>query len=210
MITSAARDALLSTFDGHFVGWLEAISNFRTGAVTEMSYAGYARAAVTFGTPTDTTPVGGRQRSNSAIATGGTKTDSGAATAIAWGIFAASSGGNPKWMGMLDSDSPIVGAIEDATNDRIIAKSHGFSVDQRIFVLAAPGAEIPTGLSENVAYYVGTVTDADRFTLSTTAANANPVAITARGAAQFLAYTPLSVTQNATPEFDIGAIVIQI
>lgn len=209
MLTTAERDVILNTYTSHFVGWLSAIANWRTGSVTELSYSGYARAAVTFGSPTDTSPAGGRQRANSSAATGGQKSDVGTVDAIGWGIYAASSGGSPKWIGLMDADVPVVGTA-DESSDAITAPAHGLSTDQRVFVLAAPGAVIPTGLSENTAYFVlasGLTTDA--FKLSTSSGGA-AVNITAKGAALFMPYTALTIAQLATPQFDTGALILQI
>jgi len=54
---------------------------------------------------------------------------------------------------------------------------HGFSVDDEIAFLAT-GA-LPTGISEKVRYYVGTIPSTTTFTVSTTASNGTPVAVTA-------------------------------
>ncbi|MHC4621335.1 MAG: hypothetical protein ACYTEQ_26635, partial [Planctomycetota bacterium] len=102
------------------------------------------------------------------------KTDTGSVNMIAWGLYAAATGGNPKWIGMLDADEPIVGTCTSASPGVITAYSHGLSTDQRVFYLSAPGMVTPTGIAENTAYFVGTVPDGDSFTLSTTASNANP------------------------------------
>lgn len=210
MLTTAERDSILGDYDSHYVGWLSAITDWRAGTVTELSYTGYARAAVTFGSAGNTSPAGGRQRANSAAATGGQKTDAGSVDAIAWGLFAASTGGSPKWIGLLDADEPLFGTVTSASPGVISAPAHGLSTDQRVIVLAAPGAALPTGISENTAYYVGTVPDANSFTLSTTASNANPVNTSSVGAGLFCPYTALAIAQNATPEFAIGALIIQI
>lgn len=210
MLTTSGRDTFLNSYDSHFVGWISAITDWRAGTVTELSYTGYARAAITFGSPANTTPAGGRQRANSAAATGGQKTDAGTVDAIAWGIWTASTAGTLRWIGLLDADPPVFGTVVDTTGDQIVAYAHGLSVNQRVFVLGAPGAALPTGISENTAYFVGTVPDADHFTLSTTTGNGNPVNITAGGAGLFAPYTPLTIAQNATPEFAVGALVIQI
>jgi hypothetical protein len=110
---------------------------------------------------------------------------------------------------MLDADSPIIGTAETTAED-ITAPAHGLSTDQRVFVLAAPGAVIPTGLSENTAYFVlaaGLTTDT--FRLSTTSGG-SAVNITARGAAMFIPYTPATVATGATPSFATGQVVVQL
>ena len=210
MLSTAERDVILGTYDSHYVGWFSALADWRGASVTELTYTGYARAAVTFGAAANTSPVGGRQRGNSAAATGGQKTDAGTVDAIGWGLYAASTGGVPKWIAMLDSDEPIFGTCTLASPGVITAYAHGLEVDQRVYVLAAPGAVTPTGITENTAYFVGTVPDADSFTLSTTISNGAPVNTTGAGALLWCPYKPLTIAQNATPEFAIGALLIQI
>jgi hypothetical protein len=209
MLIHGARDTILNTFDSHYVGWLSAITDWRAGTVTELSYTGYARAAVTFGAAANTSPEGGRQRANSAAATGGQKTDAGSVNAIAWGLYSASTAGTLKWIGLLDADEPMFGSVTNASPGVITAPGHGLSVDQRIIMLAVPGAPLPTGFAEDTEYYVGTVSG-DTYTLSTTASNANPVNTTSTGQCLGIPYTALAIAQNATPEFAIGALIIQI
>ncbi len=211
MLTTAARDAFLNTYDtGFYVGWLSAITDWRGGDETELSYSGYVRDIVSFGAPADTSPVGGRQKANDVAATGGQKVDVGTVDAIAWGLYAASTGGDPEWVGMLDADEPFWGTVDLASPGLVQAFAHGLSTDQRVFLLAGPGAVTPTGFAENTAYYVGTVPDVDSLTLSTTSSNANPVNTSGAGAMLFCPYTALTIAQNATPEFAIGALIIQI
>lgn len=211
MLTTAERDAFLAGYDNKWVGLLTAISNFRTGSVTEASHAGYARAQVSLGAAADTSPVGGRVVKNDAAISFGQKTDAGTVDVIGRALYDASTGGSPKGIGLLDADPPIVGAVDDpASGDNIVAKGHGLAANQRVFVLGAPGAEVPAGLSENTAYFVGTVVDTNRFTLSTTTGNGNPVNITGQGAALFIPYTPVTIAQNATPEFAINALALEI
>jgi len=211
MLTTAERDVVLALYTtSHYVGWLSAITDWRAGTVTELSYTGYARAALTFGAAGNTTPAGGRQVANSVAATGGQKTDAGTVDAIAWGIYAADTGGSPQAIGLLDADVPFFGTCTLASPGVITAYAHGLEADQRVFTLAAPGAITPTGISENTAYYVGTVPDANSLTLSTTGSNANPVNTTGAGAMLFCPYTALTIAQNATPEFAIGALLLQV
>lgn len=210
MITHPERDTILNTYNSHFAGLIKSLSSLRTPTVTEADYTGYGtRPGITFGSVANTSPTGGRQRANSALVTFPQNTGA-SQDVIAWGLYAASTGGTPKRISFLDSDAPIIGAVDNTTTDQIIALAHGLSVDQRVYVLGAPGMVLPAGLSEDTAYYVGTVPDVDHFTLSTTPANANPVAITARGAAQFIPYTPVTIANNATPEFAIGSLILQM
>lgn len=75
MFTTAGRDALLAgTYAPTHISLIKTVTDHRVGTVTEAAYTGYARAAVTFGAAADTSPVGGRQRSNSAAVTFGAST----------------------------------------------------------------------------------------------------------------------------------------
>lgn len=216
MFTTPHRDLVLNVMDGAtytaftpYCGLITAISNFRTPTVTEASYTGYGtRPSISFGAPTDTSPAGGRQKANDAVVTFPQNTGS-AQDMIAYGIYDASTAGNLKMIGFLDADPPILGT-GNPTGELITAYAHGLATDQRVFVLAAPGAAIPTGLSENTAYFVlAAGLTADAFALSTTSGGA-AVNITAGGASLFMPYTAVTVAASATPEFAVGTIVVQI
>lgn len=222
MFTTAFRDAVLDTLEStgasitaatHYVGLIAdtGITDFRAATVTETAYTGYGtRPTLTLGAAAATSPAGGRQRANDVAITFPQNTGSSVAV-IAYGIHTASSGaGTWKMFGFLDADPPIFGVANELTNEDIFAPAHGLSTDQRVYVLAAPGAVIPTGLSENTAYFVlaaGLTTD--NFRLSTTSGGA-AVNITAFGAALFMPYTAVTIANGATPEFAIGALVIQM
>jgi hypothetical protein len=209
MLTHAERDAILATFDNAWVAWITAINDWRAGDVDEVDYAGAARAQVSLGAAGNTTPVGGRQRANDALVTGGEKSDAGTQNAIGWALFDDETPGTPaRWIGLLDADPAVVGVGN--TDDTILSYAHGLAADQRVFVLAAPGALLPAGLAENTAYFVlASGLTADAFQLSLTSGGA-AINITAGGAAWFCPYTPLAISQNATPEFAIGALVVQV
>lgn len=208
MFTTAGRDALLAgTYAPTHVGLIKTITDWRAGTVTEAAYTGYARAAVTFGAAANTSPAGGRERANSGAvsfpANTGANEDQ-----IAWGVYSAVSAGTLYAIGLLDDDPPILGTADTA--DLITAYSHGLVADQRVFVLAAPGAVIPTGLAENTAYFVlATGLTANAFKLSTTSGG-TAVDVTAGGASMFIPYKAVTVAGGATPSFAIGALVVQI
>lgn len=211
MFTSAGRDLLLGEVDAHFCALITAITDWRAGTVTEVAYTGYnagARPGITFGAAANTSPAGGRQRGNSSGVSfpqnTGPNTD-----IIGWALMSATSGGVVRAIGLLDSDPPIFGVGN--TDDTIDAPAHGFSAGQRVFVLAAPGAVLPTGLAENTAYYVRTAgLTTDVFTLSASGAGGAAVDITAIGAAMFIPYTAQTIATNATPTFGAGQLVIQL
>lgn len=207
MFTTSFRDTVLGTLGG-FVGLIKTVTDFRAGTVTEAAYTGYGtRPAISYGSAGSTSPAGGRQKANSGAVAFPTNTGSNE-DQIAWGIYSASTGGTLQAIGFLDALPPILGTA--TTADLITAPAHGFSTDHRVIVLAAPGAVLPAGLSENVAYFVlasGLTTDA--FKLSTTSGG-SAVDITASGAAFFIGYVPVTVAGGATPSFAIGALVVQI
>lgn len=207
MFTTAFRDSTLGNLGG-FVGLIKAITDFRAGTVTEAAYTGYGtRPAVSWGAAGNTTPTGGRQVANSGAVTFPANTGSNE-DQIAFGVYSAATAGTLHAIGFLDTDPPIFGVGN--ADDTIDAYAHGLEADQRVFVLAAPGAVIPTGLSENTAYFVlASGLTADVFKLSTSSGGA-AVNITAGGASLFMPYKAVTVAGGATPSFAIGALVVQI
>lgn len=219
MLTTAFRDAILDTLESgganltaanHYAGLIKSITDFRAGTVVEADYTGYGtRPAIGLGAAGVTSPAGGRQRANDTAVTFPQNTGSNQ-DVIGWGLYAAATGGTPKAIGFLDDDPPIVGVANDTSTEDIIAPAHGLAADQRVFVLAAPGALLPAGLAENTAYYVlATGLTTDTFRLSTTSGG-SAVNITAKGAALFMPYKAQTIATNATPSFAIGALVIQL
>lgn len=205
MFTNAKRDADLATL-GLFIGLIKAITDFRAGTVTEAAYTSYARAAVSWGSPANTTPAGGRQVANSGAVTFPANTGANE-DQIAWGVWSAGSGGTLEAIGFLDTDPPII--ARGAADDTLLAHGHGLETDQRVYVLAAPGAELPAGLSENVAYFVlASGLTADVVKLSTTSGGA-AVDITAGGACFLMPYKARTVATGATPQFATGVLIVQ-
>jgi hypothetical protein len=71
--------------------------------------------------------------------------------------------------------------VQNTTTDVLLmATGHGYVADERCVVEGVEAEVLPTGLTAGTLYYIGT-TAAQNVTLSTTAANANPAAITAEG-----------------------------
>lgn len=214
MFTNTFRDAILETPDGTnltawtpYAGLLTAITSFRTPTVTEATYTGYARQLISLGAVGNTSPAGGRQKANDAIVSfpqnTGTTQD-----VLGMGFYTAVTSGLLYAIGTLDTDPPVFGTADTA--DLITAPAHGLQADQRVYVLAAPGAVIPAGLSEGTAYFVlatGLTTDA--FKLSTSSGG-GAVDITASGAALFIPYKAVTIAALATPEFAVGTLKLQI
>lgn len=214
MWTTAYRDAVLDAQDGASLLWtpyvslLTAVTDWRAGTVTEASYPGYGRVALSQGIAGNTSPTAGRQKSNDAAVTfspnGGSSQD-----VMALGLHTASSGGSLYKIAPLGSIAPKVGVANDTSTEDLIVPAHGFTTDLRVFVLSAPGMTLPTGLSENTAYYVlaaGLTTD--QFRVSTTSGGA-AVNITAKGAFIALPYTAQTIAGGETPQFAIAALLDQ-
>jgi hypothetical protein len=81
-----------------------------------------------------------------------------------------------------------------------------YSVDDRISFYHSPVATLPAAVTEGTVYYVGTVTSTIDITISTTAANANPVNFAGVGAGWSAKQTPLAVANLVTPSFAASAL----
>ena len=208
MFTTPFRNTVLGTLGG-YIGLIKAISSFRTPTVTEAAYTGYGtRPGVTWGSTADTSPAGGRQVANSGVINFPANSGSDEAQ-IAWGVYSAATGGVLQMIGFLDTDPPILGRVTLASPGVVTAHAHGLEANQRVFVLACPGAALPTGFAEDTAYFAANITT-DTFTLSTTTANGNPVNTSTVGAAFFMPYKAVTVAGGATPSVANGAVVVQI
>lgn len=80
-----------------------------------------------------------------------------------------------------------------------------FSADDRVSVYHSPVGTLPTGFTEGTVYFVGTVAGI-AISLSTTAANANPVNTSTVGAGWVVKQTPLAVANLITPSFAASAL----
>lgn len=84
----------------------------------------------------------------------------------------------------------------------------GLSVNQRISLYPNAVSTLPSGVTEGIVYYVGTVSGV-AVTLSTSSANGSPVNTSAAGSGVLIAQAPLVVSNNITPSFAIGALQIK-
>jgi hypothetical protein len=213
MFTTAGRDQLLDQMDSLFAGLLTAVTDLRAGTVTEATYTGYdagARPAVTFGAQAATSPAGARQVANSGAITYPANSGS-SQDILAMGLYTATSGGTLRFISFLGATAPFVAVAQDGSPDQLYAPAHGLVADNTVRVIAAAGAPLPTGLSENTTYYVmSTDLVTNAFRLSTAAGNSGPVSLTTWGACQVMPFTPVSVAGGATPEFAIGALVVRV
>lgn len=204
-VLNLVRTSALATWTA-YISLLTSVNNFRAGTVTEATYTGYGtRPSATFGAPTDTSPIGGRQIANTGLVDFPQNTGSNQ-DVLGFGVHDASTAGNLRMIGFLDAHPPILGVCN--VSDTITAPAHGMANTERVFVLAAPGAVVPAGLVENTAYFV-TNSATDTFTVSLTSGGAT-VDITTSGAALFMPYAAVTIATNATPEFGVGALVLQI
>ena len=102
-LTNHGEDALLSLFKdaGPYYLALFTAAPGETGGGTEVSGGAYARRQVTFGTPSS------GSMSNSAAIEFPTATSSWG-SAVAWGLFDASSGGNLVWYGSITTPKELL------------------------------------------------------------------------------------------------------
>jgi hypothetical protein len=84
-----------------------------------------------------------------------------------------------------------------------------YAVDDRVSIYHSPVGTLPTGTTEGTVYFIGTVSGI-AVTLSTTAANANPVNTSSVGAGWMVKQTPLAVSNLITPSFAASALKLMI
>jgi hypothetical protein len=189
-----------------YAGLIQAVTDAEAGTVTESSFSGYARQAITFAAPA--AGLGGRFVQNSSAVTFPAKGDAGSVSIIAVGYWDALTVGNLMEINFLHpSILPFVALVDGTgvTNDTLAASNHGMSNDQKVRVEVFPGgASIPTGLSENTEYFVvGTANDT--FQLSTTQGG-GAVNLTGEGWVVVHPYTPVTINQNDQAQFAINAL----
>lgn len=208
MFTYAHLDAQLDLLDGHYLGLVASVTDWRAGTVTETAYTGYGtRPAVTFGAAADTAPAGGRQRANTGTVSLPTNTGP-SVDVVAWGLWTAPTGGTCIGVFPFDAATSTVGVIESTVED-IYAPAHGFSAGQRVFVLDSSGTDLPAELSANTVYWViaaGLTTDSFRVSATEGGAAIN---FASWGSALFIPMTPVPIGTGVTTQFNAGALVIE-
>ena len=102
-LTNYGEDKLLTLFkdEGPYYLALFTAAPGETGGGTEVTGGGYARRQVTFGTPSS-----GRMSNSAAIEFPTASASWG--TAVAWGLFDASSGGNLVWYGSITTPKELL------------------------------------------------------------------------------------------------------
>lgn len=211
MRTTYRADRVLNTYRGTndtapatiYVGLLTAVTDAEAGTVTEASYAGYARKAVTFGAPGAS--GGGRQITNSGTVLFDPKTDVGQVSAIAVGYYDAITAGNLTDVMYQDGADPLMASVDAAEviTNILDSPAHGLVTDQQVRLEAFGGAPtLPGGLSANTTYWVITALT-DSFQLALTQGGA-AIDLTAAGRALVHKLTPKVIQQNDQPQFAVG------
>lgn len=169
----------------------------------EVTYTGYARVAVARSGAGWT--VAANQVSNAAAITFGQRTDVGSTVATHFSVGKESAGATViLYKGPLGT--VVQGPFTAAADDNITIPGHSLAVDERVAFYPAFGSSLPTGITEGTLYWVKTVVG-DVITVSTTQGGVT-LDITAVGDGVAIEARTLTITQNVTPEFAIGTLVI--
>lgn len=172
----------------------------------ETSYSNYARVAVTRSaggfTVSGTSPA---VVSNAAAVnfpqcgvTGDTITH--------FGVGLAPTGtGTLLGSGPVGSGPALEFTATSASPSILTVPNSAFAINNRASAYPTQSGTLPSGITEGVVYYIGTVSGLN-ITLSTTAANGSPVNTSSVGSGVIILQTPLLVSQNITPSFSIGAL----
>lgn len=191
-----------------YASLLTAVTDALAGTVTEASYAGYARAAITFGAPAAGPAAAGQKIQNTGLVSFGQKTDAGSVTFIAVGIWDASSSGNLLDVCFNDGADPFGFIGVDTSTSWLTANAHGLGSNQRVRLQQVdPLNPLPSPLALNTDYFVITNT-ADLFGLSASAGPGAQVTITVKGKGNLYRVTPVTVNQNDTPQIAISALTV--
>jgi hypothetical protein len=209
MRTTFTSDKILNLYRGTtftapaavYAGLLTAVTDAEAGTVTETTYGGYARQAITFGAPAAS--LGGRQTLAGAL-TFPAKSDAGSVTIVAVGIYDAVTAGNLLDVIMLFDGSPLAALVNtgDVAGNTIQSPAHGLTTNDQVRFEQFPGdTPVPAGLAENTTYFViATGLTADVFEVSATQGGA-VIDITAAGRALVMKVVPVTVNQNDAPTF---------
>jgi hypothetical protein len=183
-----------------------------TNTEIQTTGTGYARTALS--ATSANWPITGAAPTtahNGAVVTFPTPT-AGWGTIFAFGIYDANTGGNLLYWGDMVGATQVGYCNANASAGVISAAAHGLAVGNQVRVWAAsnmlPGLGLPTGLTDEQIYYVGTVPTVDTFTLSTTAGNANPVPTTTSGTVMFAQDQSQIVNTGNTVQFAVNGITV--
>lgn len=209
MYTTYGRDAKLARIGTEIthIGLITAAANFRTPSVTPAAFTGYARAAVTWGSAADTSPAGGRQRANSAQVEFPANGGGSPVAVIGWTGHTADTDGDIVVALPFSASAPFAAIARGASEDLYAPIAHGLEEDDTVYLMAAPGLPLPTGLAENTLYHViATGLTANEFRLSATQGG-SAVDITGVGGCQVIPAATRTLDPGAVLRFPIGTLV---
>lgn len=95
-----------------------------------------------------------------------------------------------------------------ASPGSLTVPNSGNNINDRVSVYPTATGTLPSGLTQGTVYFVGTV-GGITMTLSTTSANGSPVNTSSVGSGVIITQTPLVVSQNISPSFAIGSLVVR-
>jgi hypothetical protein len=189
--------------------------NSGSQTTSETAYTNYARVAVARTSGGWTVTQGsGTTFSNVVNAAAITFAACGAtgATLTHWGVGLASSGAGTLlgWGPLGPTAGPDVPFTCTSASPGVLnLEGYTPTTSDQVMVQQLPGSEgLPTGMTEGTIYYVGTQSGIT-CTLSTTAANANPVNTSSVGAGLITKVSPLVVSSGITPSFAASAFSLQ-
>lgn len=127
-----------------------------------------------------------------------------------WGVGLAAAGtGTLLGSGPIGSGPALGFSCTSASPGVLTVPGSSFSVNGRVSCYPTATATLPTGITEGVVYYIGTVSGIS-ISLSTTSGNANPVNTSSVGAGNVIGQTPLAVSNLITPSFSINAMQMRL
>lgn len=171
-------------------------------STSEATYTGYARIPVVRSGSGWT--VAGNQVSNAALVTFAICT--GGSNVITHFGIGTSSAGAGKLLYKASLGVSNQGPFTATAADVITIPGHTLAVNDQVAFYAAFGSGLPTGITEGTVYYVKTVSGQD-ITISTTQGGAT-LDITAVGDGVVFKVTTLTVSNNITPEFGVGVLIV--
>jgi hypothetical protein len=173
----------------------------------ETAYTNYTRVGVsrTTGgfTVSGTSPVQVANTGGISFAQCGASGD----TLTHWGLGLSATGAGTLLLSGPIGPGPLLDfTCTSASPGVLTIPGSSLAVNNRISLYGNAAGTLPTGTTEGVVYYVGTVSGIT-VTLSTTAGNANPVNTTSVGAGYAIVQSPLIVNNGITPSFAAGALL---
>jgi hypothetical protein len=131
-------------------------------------------------------------------------------TIYAFGIYDALTVGNLLYWGDMVGNI-LSGYCSQASPGMISSAGHGLVVNNQVRVWSPTNmgfAALPTGLTDETIYYVGSVPSPDTFTLSTTTANGSPVNTSTSGQVMFALDQSQVVSTGNTVQFAVNGITV--